>query len=186
MSEQDDTEQRDVFIDADEKRRWGEGPWLSEPDRVEWRHKGYACLLVRGPLGSWCGYVGVPPGHPWFGADLDLDADAPGGITYAAACEEGGHICHVPRPGEPPEVYWVGFDFGHSGDYMPKVHAELAGLPSSLSRRSKPYDHEQALAQRGRRPFWERDDVYATEQMARNEVVNLAEQAVEAAAKGKP
>lgn len=41
-----------------------EGPWTAEPDREEWRHSsGLACLARRGPMGAWCGYVAVPPGH---------------------------------------------------------------------------------------------------------------------------
>ena len=50
------------FVD---KSAWDRGPWDDEPDRVEWRVPELpqlACLVVRGPLGSWCGYVGVPPG----------------------------------------------------------------------------------------------------------------------------
>lgn len=109
---------------------WPAGPWDDEPeDRVEWRSEGVPrlpCLIVRGPAGAWCGYVGVPPGHPWHGKDdsqcrtADDDyVDVHGGITYAAACN-GHAICHVPKPGESPDVWWLGFDCNHLGDEAPK------------------------------------------------------------------
>jgi hypothetical protein len=51
------------------REQWGEGPWQSEPDLVEWRDAatGYPCLIVRGSMGALCGYVGLPPGHPLHG-----------------------------------------------------------------------------------------------------------------------
>lgn len=32
-------------------------PWDKEPNHEEFEHNGYTCLLNRGPLGTWCGYV---------------------------------------------------------------------------------------------------------------------------------
>lgn len=56
---------------------WRPGPWDDESDRVEWRDDltGLDCLAVRGNLGNWCGYVGVPPGHRWFGVGYDVLCD---------------------------------------------------------------------------------------------------------------
>lgn len=99
------------------------GPWHDEPDRLEFDHAGFTCLLLRNA--AWCGYVAVPPGHPWHGknyddvrtvnADGDEDwPDVHGGLTYSGECS--GHICHVPKPGEPDDVWWVGFDCNHHGD----------------------------------------------------------------------
>lgn len=100
---------------------WGPGPWDNEPDRLEWRSLGYPCLIVRGSLGNLCGYVAVPPGHPWHGREpSDLGGvDVHGGITFTGPCQEGGHICHVAQPGEPDDVWWIGFDCAHYQDYMP-------------------------------------------------------------------
>lgn len=108
---------------------WPPGPWDAEPeDRVEFRHAGFPCLLVRGPAGAWCGYVGLPPGHPAHGADWDEPATADlsvhGGITYARPCQEGGPICHVPAPGEPDDLWWLGFDCNHTGDVAPRREAD--------------------------------------------------------------
>lgn len=112
------------FVD---KSEWGDGPWQSEPDRLEWRYAGtprFPLLIVRGPSGALCGYVGVQPGHPWHGKDVsDIDdISVHGGATYARGCDEEGHICHVPRPGESPDVWWIGFDCAHAGDLSPKYN----------------------------------------------------------------
>lgn len=106
---------------------WPKGPWDDEPDRVEWRDEAtkLPCLIVRqGNSGHLCGYVGVPPGHMLHGKGYDeVDfADEEyygphGGLTYAEAC--AGRVCHIPQPGEPDTVWWLGFDCAHSGDSRP-------------------------------------------------------------------
>lgn len=117
-------------------KRFGPGPWLDEPDRIEWHHEGVPCLMVRQPrLGNWCGYVAVEPGHPWHGKEYDaVPADTHGGVTYAAACH--GDVCHVPAPGEPDDVWWIGFDCAHHGDHSPGLMTALSGrvLPGTAYR----------------------------------------------------
>lgn len=106
------------------KETWGEGPWMREPDRLDFEHAGFPCLLVRGPLGQWCGYVAMPPGHRLHGRDsseCDEAVSVHGGITYADSC--AGHVCHVPKPGEPDNVWWLGFDFAHAYDFKPAMQA---------------------------------------------------------------
>lgn len=102
-----------------DKTEFGPGPWQDEPDRVEFEHAGLPCLLKRGPMGVWCGYAAVPPGHPLHGCSLDAPVDVHGGLTWASACQ--GEICHAPKPGEPDDVWWFGFDCGHGGDFLPKL-----------------------------------------------------------------
>lgn len=111
------------FVD---KSKWPRGEWDNEPDKMQWRDEatGMACLIHRGPSGALCGYVGVPEGHPWYGKDWgDIDAQTHGGLTFSRQCaettEEGRGICHVPGPGEPKHLWWVGFDCAHWRDYMP-------------------------------------------------------------------
>ncbi len=139
------------------------GPWQSEPDRVEFEHEGFTCLLVRGGS-SWCGYVGVAPGHPWHGKNYD-EVQAPnedgepdyvnvhGGLTYSAEC--GGSVCHVPKPGEPEHLWWLGFDCAHSGD--------LCAYELIEGRRDRFNGH------------WY--DTYKTVEYTRRETVRLADQA---------
>ena len=98
-----------------------ERPWLKEPDRVLFKYEGFPCLLNRAPTGAWCGYVGVPPGHPAHGKDYgDVEVHVHGGLTYSDSCQEDGPICHVPEPGEPDDVWWLGFDCAHYNDFAPK------------------------------------------------------------------
>lgn len=102
---------------------WPHGPWDKEPDRKEWRDTRATpvlpCLIVRQEsMGHLCGYVGVPPGHPWYGKMPS--ASVHGGVTYGEKCQ--GNICHVAQPGE-SEPWWVGFDCAHGGDTSPGMIA---------------------------------------------------------------
>lgn len=56
-----------------DKSAWGSGEWTSEPDKKQWADAatGLPCLIVRGPFGALCGYVGVPQDHPAFGLHYD-------------------------------------------------------------------------------------------------------------------
>lgn len=101
------------------------GEWTNEPDRVEFKHLGLDCLLSRNPFGfNWCGYVGVPKNHPFFGRDYSrLRFEVHGGLSYSRECN--GHLCHG---GDSPSVsasvtlqpiWWFGFDCGHAYDLRP-------------------------------------------------------------------
>jgi hypothetical protein len=101
-----------------DKSTWPDGPWKNEPDREQWQHAGYACLAVRNHHGNWCGYVGVDSAHPLYGKSYDdCDVEVHGGLTYAGKCD--GPICHVPEPGMPDDVWWLGFDCAHAWDLVP-------------------------------------------------------------------
>ena len=128
-----------------DKSLWGEGPWQHEPDRAEWEHAGLPCLAIRHPhSGHWCGYAAVPPQHPYHGrGQEEVDVDVHGGLTYAKACH--ADVCHVPKPGEPDNVWWFGFDCAHAGDLACIMLYQLkagTGYPWP----EKPYDHAVALA----------------------------------------
>lgn len=107
---------------------WGEGPWTDEPDKISWTDPttGHPCLIHRGPQGALCGYVAVDPGHPLHGVDAP-DADnvlaVHGGITYTDRCadtdDESFGICHVPAPGAPHDVWWLGFHCACAWDVTP-------------------------------------------------------------------
>lgn len=121
-----------------DKSEWLDGPWKHEPDKIQWKDEatGLPCLIVRGPRGALCGYVGVAEGHPFYKKDYDtdgVDVDVHGGLTFANMCadadDESKHICHVPGPGEPDHVWWLGFDCAHAGDLSPGYDHRL---PSHL------------------------------------------------------
>lgn len=158
----------DAKIAAIDKSAWGDGPWQHEPDRVEWDHAGLPCLALRGQRsGNWCGYAAVPPGHPLHGKHFDAtDVDVHGGLTYANRC--AGHICHVPKPGEPDDVWWFGFDCAHCGDFTPAVDATLRAIGA---RDEPPYDHAAAIAAND----WT-VEVYRTLAYVQTETNRLAEQ----------
>lgn len=125
-----------TYRDAVDRTRWPSGPWDDEPDKVVWvdSETDLDCMIRRGGLGAWCGYVGVPPDHPWHGvgySDLPVRVDVHGGLTFAASCDEEGDpetaICHVPEPGRPDDVWWLGFDMAHGGDLIPGYTGSFAG-----------------------------------------------------------
>lgn len=120
-----------------DKSDWPRGEWDDEPDKMQWQDEetGLPCLIVRGPSGALCGYVGVSEGHPAFGKDYDLvhrmnDAiDVHGGLTFAGHCQtsddESWGICHVPEPGELDRVWWLGFDCAHVWDRTPAYERHI-------------------------------------------------------------
>ena len=139
----------------EERRPPGDGPWVAEPDKAQWldEETGLDCLIVRNRHGALCGYVGLPPVHPLHGKSYDevhdvTDIQVHGSLTFAGLCQEGAEdgpgICHVPEPGRPAEVWWLGFDCGHSFDLSPGLVAiiaesraqmrEFVGLPGETYR----------------------------------------------------
>lgn len=110
------------------KAQWGDGPWIDEPDKVQWidEETGLDCLIVRNQIGGLCGYVGVPPEHPFHGTDYEhVEVYVHGGLTYAASCQSGDestNVCHIPEVGRPDNVWWFGFDCAHAFDFAPGAH----------------------------------------------------------------
>lgn len=187
-----------VNMEPTDRTGWEPGPWDNEEDRYEWRNGALVCLIVRNYSGALCGYVGVPPGHPWHGksySDLqhlecdEHDDECPygcdhpytgpkvhGGLTYSAPCQAGGSICHVPREGEPADVWWLGFDCAHSGDLVPgmiairkEVQAKIPGTRLFGAKQDQP-GRLDAYGLLGQDTY--RDRAYVQEQ-----INQLAEQA---------
>lgn len=158
--------QRIAYTNVVDKSNWPPGPWKDEPDKVQWRDEatGLPCLIVRGPVGSWCGYVGVGRSHPYHGLgyndlyEKDMDVSVHGGLTFANGCSHGDNpgqsICHIVEPGEDDNIHWFGFDCAHGGDLSPSptmysyttravyrdmayVEAEVARLAKQLADRGK-------------------------------------------------
>lgn len=79
---------------------------------------GYACVIVRNPhLGHLCGYVGVPDDHLAYGKDYDDDifnaVMVHGGLTFSGFRQA--------TAGEPTDLWWLGFDCAHYGDFVPNM-----------------------------------------------------------------
>lgn len=140
-----------------DKKDWPRGEWDDEPDKAHWINGevNLDCLIVRGPSGALCGYVGVPEGHPCFQKDYDsIDVDCHGGLTFADLCREaddpGRHICHEKECAANDKVWWLGFDCAHAWDVAPK------------------YDHSFGY-----------DSMYRSFSYVKDEVNNLAKQLAE-------
>lgn len=109
---------------------WPEGPWTDEWDKATWVDEttGLDAMIHRNRMGALCGYVGVAEGHPHFRVNYDeVNVEVHGGLTYSAFCEdttdEAVGLCHVPEPGRPEEVWWLGFDCAHAFDQVPGLLA---------------------------------------------------------------
>lgn len=156
------------------KKQWGPGPWQDEPDRIEFKHAGFDCLLVRNVhMGNWCGYVAVPQDHAAAGwAYDDVPVGVHGGLTYAGSCE--GIICHSTDE-EFDGVYWFGFDCAHYMDEIPGMLAIRKMMAEKMPRfdvadpfrpkmiyrtaewaRGQTENLAQQLADMGRKPWWKR------------------------------
>lgn len=93
---------------------FGDGPWVTEPDWMEFEHEGIKCLvcrIVHREIGSskylfgghLCGYVCIPAENRLYSED-DICIKAHGGITYDRISD-----------------HWriVGFDCAHYMDIVP-------------------------------------------------------------------
>ncbi len=90
--------ERIEYRDIVDKSDWPRGPWDSEPDKLQWRDEttGLPCLIVRGPVGALCGYVGVLPGHAFHGLDY---GQCPKGSECPDRTEERSWCDHTPESG---------------------------------------------------------------------------------------
>lgn len=107
-----------------DKSAWPRVAWDSEPDKMQWTDEatGLPCLIVRAWHGALCGYVGVASGRDFERDYGRVDVCVHGGLTFADFCrpgEDAHSICHIPGPGEPERVWWLGFDCAHLNDYSP-------------------------------------------------------------------
>ena len=98
--------------------------WDREPDEVVVSAMGLPCMMRRGPLRNWCGYIGVPAQHFLYGKEYDEYIPelkqsmgsffrVHGGITFS------GFI------GEERELRWIGFDCAHLGDAIPAYYERV-------------------------------------------------------------
>lgn len=137
-------------------RKMPNGPWLNEPDKMQWvdLETGLPCLIVRSPTtGALCGYAGVYPGHVLHGVDYagcpiwceesqndpyphcshspESILQVHGGITFSDGCahgdDESSGICHIPEPGTSDDVHWFGFDCAHCFDLSPGLSPMFKG-----------------------------------------------------------
>jgi len=104
-----------------DKSEWGDGPWQSEPDSEFWidMASGFPGFARRSEaFGCWCGYLGLPPKHPWFSLAVEhIPLLAPNEISASG-------YAPIER-GTKPVYRWLGFHCGHAGDYTPAIWPTL-------------------------------------------------------------
>jgi hypothetical protein len=97
---------------------------------AEGRCSGFPFVVTHNGMGYRCGYVRIPPGHPWYGrARRGLRPIVPvhGGITYVELGKAGDD-------GVPDDGWWIGFDAGHAelddgpDPELPRVNSTLGTL----------------------------------------------------------
>ncbi len=72
-------------------------------------HDKYVCRIQRNTFGDWCGYVGVPAGHPCHGMnynEVDNDVEVHGGLTFSELVHNWAK----------DRMWFFGFDCGHAFD----------------------------------------------------------------------
>jgi len=97
---------------------WGDGEWVTEPDKVTFEHQGIDCMVLRSAIeepytkevcifgGYLSGYISIPPNHPFYHKIFEkILIDCHGGLTFGE-CSDG---------------HWIGFDCAHSNDYVPSI-----------------------------------------------------------------
>lgn len=104
-----------------DKDQWGDGPWQTEPDRVQWQDEetGYWCLIRRNwRIGQLCGYVAIPPDHPYFqkrdSENTESSSDVYMKLTHELLNKYGGY-------GNVPEGEWPDVLEKHP-DYQEELH----------------------------------------------------------------
>lgn len=104
-------------------------------------------------MGHLCGYLGIPPSHPWYGKDYDnIEAQVHGGLTFVGYekialrpnparvqwlihNQEGevpARFIDIPRDKPFPhdtglDIWWVGFDCAHASDKVPGLGSFWGG-----------------------------------------------------------
>ena len=147
-----------------------------EPFKIEkeWVYRGLHCAVTLAREAEHrCGYVRVPPGHPYYGAEFGSDGlehlHAHGGVNFAELepCTE-----HPDGQG-----WWFGFDCGHAFDLRYDPNVDLETL-SPEARRMFEFMREKTptiLHGFGGEHYWTLPEVVAECQV-------LADQLVEAVA----
>lgn len=109
---------------------------------AEGEHLGFRWVVAHNGLGHRCGYVRIPPGHPWHGLKpADIPARAHGGLNWAEPAPSGS--------------YWIGFDAMHAYDLPdPDLRLDGPGMAALNARTTAIYarypEYDRRAAIRGR------------------------------------
>lgn len=94
-----------------------------EPHYDEFKHNDLVCRIIRvDSMGHYCGYVGVPKNHHYYGVhyveiydnEIYKGLEVHGGLTFSSTIKDLGDSSST------NEDYWfLGFDCAHAGDFTP-------------------------------------------------------------------
>lgn len=123
-----------LFTSDEKIKWWGYGEWVEEPDLVEFQHNGIDCKVMRTAIqepyakefdmfgGYLCGYVRISSDHPY----------------YQKRYEDINVQCHYGlSSGKCGDEHWIGFDCGHSGDYIPSTEHMKKTAPCAQELRNE-------------------------------------------------
>lgn len=132
-----ETHERKDWTTEEKLRFFGDGEWLDETDFFSFHHLGYeACVLrvIKREIyakelayfgGHLCGYVRIPPDHPYF-MHKEIDLNCHGGITFNEVLLN-----------QVLQEHWIGFDCGHSGDRIPSMEHLGNTIPEMIELRKR-------------------------------------------------
>ncbi|MFM5887943.1 MAG: hypothetical protein ACKOQS_06580 [Dolichospermum sp.] len=110
-----------------DKSAWVDGEWQQETDRIEWVYLGFPCLIVRQDGGWLCGYVGIPPTHPYYGKDMEdkelKEIYTDKKINFSEVSQQIDDpraVNHQLLPTD-KNYWWIGFDCCHYDDVFPRI-----------------------------------------------------------------
>jgi hypothetical protein len=132
MNEIEVIEQKHLFTSGEKLKYLGYGEWVEELDLLIFKYKEYKAKIIRIMMqeafhhwcgGYLCGYIFIPPKHPWFQTVDDMYEGLPCqvhyGLTYGQFDKDSG--CYV-----------IGFDCSHCFDIVPSM--ELLKKSSYLKK----------------------------------------------------
>lgn len=174
----DHSEKPELSFTFMDRSQWGDGDWQNEPDKVQFfdEESGYTCLIHRNYCGAWCGYVGIPESHPYFGKGrCDPPVFIHGGLTYDGLCQQQPHpygVCHQAYPGQPERVWWFGFDCAHFGtDYIPSFTNEYLSMAEEIFK-----EFNELFSKLSMNNFFEQHGTYKNIAFVKAETKSLAQQ----------
>jgi hypothetical protein len=137
-----------------DKKDWNDGPWDDEADKMYW-YSGFQnqhYLMLRGPGGTWNGYVSVPWYHPAFFCHYDTlheFVDVHGGLTFSAKASHYLDWWGI-KPNEIVNpsffaVKWFGFDTAHFEDMLGPAWHKLSPVFSQGIYRDENYVHSEMI-----------------------------------------
>lgn len=98
------------------KEIWGDGPWVDEPDYLEFNHKGINCVVRRIYTAGFGGYLGA---YIQISKEQPLHVKKDAFIKYELSSHKKLFITY--QNGED----WIGFHCGHSYDIIPSIRFVL-------------------------------------------------------------